>query len=241
MSEQKPKGSRRHRRGQGSADQEARPAGPTSGRQLDPEAFAQVDKMIGAFSQNQFANVLTPVMAGFFGAAKRKEELRDPELQAAFMLFFVYGWKDPHGMRIVDAFYEYGPKLKGEQKRVLDALRTAKLRFFRVEGSERGNKQLSGRDVLRDEPMVVLDHNAFETLTDGDALLAWFFDVGELARPFGVATHVSNAKYPAIEASLARLASALEVDVPELPERKPAQTFWTVYRLTNALIPQADS
>jgi hypothetical protein len=235
------KGSRRHRRGQGSTANKDEGAAPRSSRQLDPQAFAQVDQMIGAFSQNRFGNVLPTVMAGFFGAAKRKEELRDPELQAAFMLFFVYGWKDDHGMRIVDAFAEYGPKLKGEQKRVLDALQSARLAFFRVEGSERGNKQLSGRDVLRDEPMIVLDHNAFETLTDGDALLAWFFPMGELARPFGVATQVANAKYPAIEAALVRLASALSVTVPELPDRKPAQTFWTVYRLANALIPQTEA
>lgn len=228
-------GSRRHRRGQASSGAPA--PTPRSGRQLDAEAFVQVDRMIGAFSQNRFAKVLPAVMAGFFGAAKSKEELHNEELQAAFMLFFVYGWTDPHGMRIVDAFAEYGPKLEGEQQRVLDALRTARLVFFRVEGREAANKQLSGRDVLRDEPMLVLDHNAFETLADGDALLAWFFDVGELARPFGVATQVQNAKYPAIEAALVRLAAALSVTVPELPARKPAQTFWTIYRLTNALIP----
>lgn len=229
--------SRRHRRGQARAD--AKAPTPRSGRQLDAQAFALVDQMIGAFSQNRFAKVLPAVMAGFFGGAKSKEELRNEELQAAFMLFFVYGWTDPHGMRIVDAFAEYGPRLQGEQKRVLEALRTARLVFFRVEGREADNKQLSGRDVLRDEPMVVLDHNAFETLADGDALLAWFFDVGELARPFGVATQVQNAKCPAIEAALVRLAAALSVTVPELPDRKPAQTFWTIYRLTNALIPAA--
>ena len=60
----------------------------------------------------------------------------------------------------------------------------------------------------------------------------------ELSRPFGVATHVDAIKVPAIEAAMTRLAAALSVTVPELPEHTPAQMFWTVYRLTNALVAQ---
>lgn len=204
-----------------------------SSRQLDPEAFAQVDEMVGALAHKSFGKVLPAVMAGFFGAS-RKDELKNPELQAAFMMFFVYGWKDPHGMRIIDVFAAYGPQLRDEQARVLSALRQARLALFEVERRESANKQLSGREVFRDSPMSVLDHNAYDALSERDALLAWYIPVGDFWRPFGVATHVEAKKLAPLTAALTKLADDTGFSLAELPERKPAQAFWTVFRAANA-------
>jgi len=200
---------------------------------LDREAFATVDRMVGAFVQTAFGKLLPTVMAGFFGPARGPDELRNPELQAAFMLFFVYGWKDPHGMRIIDAFAEYGPKVHGEERRVLDALRRARMSLFRMERRADETKQLRGVDLLRETEMTVLDHNAFETLEAKDALLAWYIEIGAMWRPFGVATHVPASKVAGLRAALVRLADSLDVSLAQLPERMPAQTFWTVFRVTN--------
>jgi hypothetical protein len=223
------KESRRPRKGH---SEETRPVRKSS-KQLDPEAFAAVDQMIGALAHKSFGKVLPAVMAGFFGASN-KDELKNPELQAAFMMFFVYGWKDPHGMRIVDVFASYGPQLHDEQARVLSALRQARLALFEVQRREPGNKQLHGREVFRDSPMSVLDHNAYEALADHDALLAWYIPVGDFWRPFGVATHVEADKLAALTAALIQLADDLGVTVAELPQRKAAQAFWVVFRAANA-------
>ena len=229
MSDEK-RESRRLKRGH---SEQAKPAKPKSTRQLDPQAFTEVDQMVGAFAQRSFGKVIPAVMAGFFGGAKSPKELEDPELQSAFMLFFVYGWKDPNGMRIIDAFAAYGPNLQREQKRVLAALRAARLGLFVAESRAEGNKQLVGRDYFRDEPIAVLDHNAYETLADGDGLLAWYMEVGDLWRPFGVATQVEARKLTPVCGALTKLAAGMHMTTAELAERKPAQAFWTVYRGVN--------
>jgi hypothetical protein len=225
---------RRRRRGQDTpAATPPSPGSPATreARQLDPRAFADVDAMLGAFAHRQFGRLIPAVMAGFFGAATR-EERQNPELQSAFMLFFVYGWKDPDGKRLVDAFAAYGPALHGEQARVLGALRRARLRLFEVQTRGVDNKQLGGRDPLRDEPMALLDHRAFETLEAGDGLLAWCMG-DALARPFGVATTVEARRMPALLTALRQLARELGMTATELADRRPAQTFWTVYRAAN--------
>lgn len=234
MSDEK-KESRRLKRGH--SEQAAKPAKAKATRQLDPQAFMEVDQMVGAFAQRSFGKVIPAVMAGFFGGAKSPKELEDPELQSAFMLFFVYGWKDPNGVRIIDAFAAYGPNLQHEQKRVLTALRASRLGLFVAQGRTEGNKQLTGRDFFRDEPVAVLDHNAYETLADGDGLIAWFMEVGGLWRPFGVATQIEARKLSPVCDALTRLAASMHMTIADLPDRKPAQAFWTVYRGVNLATP----
>jgi hypothetical protein len=198
-------------------------------RQLDPEAFRQVDLMIGSFAQRRFGNLMPKVAAGFFGAAQG-DEANHPELQQAFALYFVYGYRDPQGLRIVDMFERFGLELDREQKRVLDACKRARLVAFQLERVNPANKQMIGLDILRGIPMTTLDQNAFERTSPGDVLLAYMFPVGDLWRPLGMATKVPRARANALRSALAQLATDQGFAPVELPDRRPAQVFWVTYR-----------
>jgi len=198
-------------------------------RQLDPEAFRQVDLMIGSFAQRRFGNLMPKVAAGFFGAAQG-DEPNHPELQQAFALYFVYGYRDGQGLRIIDMFERFGLELDREQKRVLDACKRARLVAFQLERVNPANKQMIGLDILRGIPMTTLDQNAFDRMSPGDVLLAYMFPVGDLWRPLGMATKVPRARANALRSGLAQLANDQGFAPVELPDRRPAQVFWVTYR-----------
>lgn len=198
-------------------------------RQLDPEAFRAVDLMIGSFAQRRFGNLMPKVAAGFFGAAKG-DEPNHPELQQAFALYFVYGYRDQQGLRIIDMFERFGLELDREQKRVLEACKRSRFVVFQLERTNPANKQLIGLDMLRGIPMTVLDQNAYERLAAGDVLIAYMFPVGDLWRPLGMATKVARARVTNLRAGLAKLATEQGFAPVELPDRRPAQVFWVAYR-----------
>jgi hypothetical protein len=198
-------------------------------RQLDPEAFRQVDMMVGSFAQRRFGNIMPKVAAGFFGAA-RGDEPNHPELQQAFALYFVYGYQDQQGLRLIDMFERFGLKLDREQTRVLEACKRARFVVFQLERQNPANKQLLGLDILRGIPMTVLDQNAYERLSPGDVLIAYMFPVGDLWRPLGMATKVPRANVNTLRAGLAQLANEQGFAPAELSDRRPAQVFWVAYR-----------
>jgi hypothetical protein len=198
-------------------------------RQLDPEAFRQVDLMVGSFAQRRFGNIMPKLAAGFFGAAKG-DEPNHPDLQKAFALYFVYGYRDQQGLRVIDMFERFGLELDREQKRVLEACKRARFVVFQLERNNPANKQLLGIDMLRGIPMTVLDQNAFEHMTPGDVLIAYMFPVGDLWRPLGMGTKVARARVNALRSGLAQLANEQGFAPLELPDRRPAQVFWVAYR-----------
>lgn len=198
-------------------------------RQLDPEAFRQVDVMIGSFAQRRFGNLMPKVAAGFFGAAKG-DEPNHPELQQAFALYFVYGYRDGQGLRILDMFERFGLELDREQKRVIEACKRARFVVFQLERSNAANKQMLGLDILRGVPISVLDQVAYTKLVPGDVLVAYMFPVGDLWRPLGMATKVGRARVNALRSGLAKLATDQGFAPVELPDRRPAQVFWVAYR-----------
>lgn len=198
-------------------------------RQLDPEAFRQVDLMIGSFAQRRFKNIMPKVAAGFFGVAKG-DEPKHPELQQAFALYFVYGYRDQQGLRIIDMFERFGLELDREQKRVLEACKRARFVVFQLERVNPANKQMIGLDILRGIPMTTLDQNAFSRMSPGDVLIAYMFPVGDLWRPLGMATKVPRARVNTLRAGLAQLANEQGFAPVELPDRRPAQVFWVAYR-----------
>jgi hypothetical protein len=234
-----PRVSTRKRRGHKIAELEAAaavavaPAKPKravkTGRQLDPEVFRQVDLMIGSFAQRRFANLMPKVAAGFFGSAQG-DEPNHPELQQAFALYFVYGYRDAQGLRIIDMFERFGVQLDREQKRVLDACQRSRFVVFQLQRSNQANKQMQGLDMLRGLPMSLLDQAAFDRLVPGDVLVAYMFPVGDLWRPLGLGTKVGRARVDALRSGLARLAQEQGFAAAELPERRPAQVFWLAYR-----------
>lgn len=201
-------------------------------RQLDPEVFKQVDLMIGSFAQRRFGPLMPKVAAGFFAAAKGDEQKR-PELQQAFALFFVYGYRDAQGLRIVDMFSRFGLQLDREQKRVVDACLRACMVVFALERKNEANKQLLGRDILRGLPMTVLDNVAYDALNPGDVMVAYMFPVGDMWRPLGLGTRVARPRVQALSKGLGQLAQSQSLSTVAIADLRPAQVFWTAYRLAD--------
>lgn len=204
-------------------------------RQLDPEVFKQVDLMIGSFAQRRFGPLMPKVAAGFFAAAQGDEQKR-PELQQAFALFFVYGYRDAQGLRIVDMFSRFGLQLDREQKRVVDACLRACMVVFALERKNESNKQLLGRDILRGLPMTVLDNVAYDALNPGDVMVAYMFPVGDMWRPLGLGTRVARPRAQALSKGLGQLAQTQNLSTMAIADMRPAQVFWTAYRLADMQI-----
>ena len=199
-------------------------------RQLDPEAFKQVDQMIGSFAQRRFGPLMPKVAEGFFGNASA-EERKHPVLQQAFAQYFVYGYRDAQGLRIIDMFARFGLKLDREQQRVLQACLRAGFNVCRLESKNVANKQLQCRDLLREMPITVLDRGAFDAVEPGDILVAYMFPVGDLWRPLGMLTIVSRNKAKALVQALNQLAQRQGFSGPQLADRRPHQILWTAIRV----------
>ena len=209
-----------------------------STRQLDSEAFARVDAMLGSFARRRYGELMQRAAKGFFGEA-RGDEAKAPEIQTAFMLDLVYGYRDARGQRIVDVFARYGLELDREQRRVLDALLRARYVVFGLEGKNAANKQIQGRDLLRGVPMVLLDHNIYAQLEVGAVLAAFMFPVGDLWRAVGVGTTVPRAKAKLLQQGMSQLASSQGFALAELAERRASQLFWLAYRVAEMTVPLA--
>ncbi|MFV8750488.1 hypothetical protein ACNOYE_08040 [Nannocystaceae bacterium ST9] len=201
-------------------------------RQLDGEAFKQVDAMLASFAQRRFGALIPEVAKGFFGNAT-PEESKAPELQQAFALFFAYGFRDSQGRRIVDMFGQFGLELDHEQKRVLDAVLRCRFVVFVLDRKEDSNKQMQGRDLLRGEPLTLLDHNAYAQTAPGDVLIAYMFPVGDMWRPLGLATKIARPRTAALRSALDKLAGEQGFTPMTLADRRPAQVFWLGYRVAD--------
>jgi hypothetical protein len=201
-------------------------------RQLDGEAFKQVDAMLASFAQRRFGQLIPEVAKGFFGNAK-PEEVKAPELQQAFALYFAYGFRDSQGRRIVDMFGQFGLELDHEQKRVLEAVLRTRFVVFVLDRAEESNKQMHGRDLLRGEPLTLLDHNAYAQSAPGDVLIAYMFPVGDLWRPLGLATKIPRARAGVLRSGLDKLAAEQGFTLMTLADRRPAQVFWLGYRVAD--------
>ena len=200
-------------------------------RQLDPETFRNVDLMIGSYAQRQFKQLMPKVAQGFFAPLgdKAAELSKRSDLQQAFALFFVYGFRDPSGLRIVDMFARQGLKLDREQARCLDACQRAHFVIFALERKNEKNRQLLGRDVLRGIPMTLLDKIAYDQLAPGDLIAAYMFSVGDMWRPLGMGTKVLRAKTKALLDTLGSLANAMGAPPVQVCERRPDQVFWATF------------
>lgn len=212
-------------------------AGPPRIKKVDPTAYKEVDGMLGSFAHRRFGKLIPTVAGGWFGAATEAER-EDDELRTAFMLFFVHGWRDPQGLRIIDMFADFGIELNPPQKTALAAMRQARFQLVRIEQVVPDNKQIQGRELFRNEPVALIDRNSFESVQPGDGLLAWMMPVADLWRPIGVATRVPERCWVAAERALDTLAEGLKVSREDLGERRTAQAFWAVYRAANAMGPQ---
>lgn len=201
-------------------------------KQLDSAAFKQVDTMLASFAQRRFGKLIPEVAKGFFGSSQL-DEVKAPELQQAFTLYFAYGFRDTEGRRIIDMFGQFGLELDHEQKRVLDSVLRCRFVVFVLDRAEESNKQMHGRDLLRGEPLTLLDHNAYAQVAPGDVLIAYMFPVGDVWRPLGLATKVGRARVGALRSGLDKLAAEQGFTLMTLADRRPAQVFWLGYRVAD--------
>jgi hypothetical protein len=198
------------------------------------EDFERVEALIAAMvNRNQQIRGFAEQLArGFFAPASPQERpLR--ELQAAFYSFMMYGWRDSNGVRIVDLFRNSAPQLTVRQQAALQACARARMVLVAIDDVHPGKQRIRGRDLLRDEPLTMRDHNATKIAREGDRMLCWLIPWGTAWQPIGVATRVEARKAEALERAIEAMANGLRAVRRELPERHAADLFWVAYRVAN--------
>jgi len=133
-------------------------------------------------------------------------------------------------VRVVDMYRGYGFKPSPVELRAVEALDATRLRLVEVVDRVDANRQLKVVDKLTGDTLSVSDQEAYQSLGIGDGMMAWFMPSSEIHRPIEVATHVKAELLGPMVEGLSTLASENSVSLAELPERKPAQVFWAVYR-----------
>ncbi len=210
----------------------AAPSRPAKPRKIEPQLFRELDEILGAYVRQRLAPLVAPVAQGFFGAAT-DEERKDQELNTAMMLYFVYGWRDPQGVRIIDLFARNGVLPSPAHRGVLEAMLSTRYALCTVQQRDEARRQLHCVDFFTGSKASLADQQAWENLQVGDSLLAWQLPSGEVWRPIGVATHIPAEHRGGIELALNGLAEKLELPVIEFASREANRAFWLVYRLLN--------
>jgi hypothetical protein len=208
-----------------------RPLRPKFGRYERPD-FERVESMLASFAARRLTPFMQQVQNGFFGAASPAEK-QNQELQTAFYSFFLYGYRDPKGIRVVDLFAGAGIPVEGRQRAALDACLQARLGLVAVEDINPGKQRLRGKDLLRAEPVTLLDKNLSQVIAPGDRLLSWQIPWGTSWQPIGVVQRVEARKAHALDRAIETLCNSLRAVRPELPERHAANLFWLVHRVAN--------
>lgn len=225
MSRRKQRG---HLEGQSRDDREAQ----TVEADLDQKAQGEVDAMLAGFIKRRFPKVIDLVAAGFFGDAT-KEERQNPVLKQACALFFAHGWRDPEGMRVIDAFADYGLERTPAQEKVLDAMRTSSFRCLQLEADIRSDDmQVACRDLMDGTPLPLELRGQLVELNRGDVIVGWFMRTTAGMRPLGVINLVPVKVAAQFEDALVRLAEAYPIPRADLGIEKPAPTFWLSYRVS---------
>lgn len=208
-----------------------KPVTPKFGRYERPD-FERVESMLASFASRRLQPFMEQVMKGFFGAATPQER-NNPELHTAFYSFFLYGYRDPKGIRVVDLFANAGIPLEGRQRAALDACLQARLALVTVDDVNPGKQRIRGKDLLRDESVTILERNLVQALRVGDRFLSWQIPWGTSWQPIGVIQRVEARKAVALDRAIETLCNSLQAVRLELPERHAANLFWLVHRVAN--------
>ena len=188
--------------------------------------------MLAGFIKRRFPKVVDLVAAGFFGDAT-KEERQNPVLKQACALFFAHGWRDPDGMRVIDAFADYGLDRTPEQDKALDAMRTSTFRCLQLEGTiGMDDSQVPCRDLIDGSPLPLELRGQLVELDQGDVIVGWFMRTTAGMRPLGVINLVPKKVAAEFEDALVRLAEAYPMRRQDLGTDQPAPTFWLSYRVS---------
>lgn len=210
---------------------EPTPPTPKFGRYERPD-FERVESMLAAFANRRLGPLVNAVAKGYFGAAK-PEERDNPGIRTAFYSFFLYGYRDPKGIRVVDLFADSGLPLEGRQRAALDACLQARLVVMSVEDVHPGKHRMRGRDLLRDEAVTALDRNASQLVKPGERLMCWQIPWGTSWQPIGYAVQIEQRKAVALDRAIETLCNSLRAVRRELPEQHAANLWWVVHRVAN--------
>jgi hypothetical protein len=208
-----------------------KPITPKFGRYERPD-FERVENMLASFATRRFGPFVNQVITGFFGAATPAEKANN-ELRTAAYTFCMYGYRDPKGIRLVDMFASAGLPLEGRQRAALDACLQARLLLVHIADVNPHKQRLRGKDILRDEPVTIIDHNLSQALRPGDHALTWAIPWGTSWQPIGVTQRVEARRTLTLERGLETLANGLRAVRRELPERHAPNLFWLVHRVAN--------
>jgi hypothetical protein len=207
------------------------PAQPKFGR-FERADFERVETMLAAFANRRLGPLVNAVGKGFFGAATA-EERENPGIRTAFFTFFLYTYRDPKGIRVIDLFAEAGLPLEGRQRAALDACLQARLVVQSIDDVHPGKHRMRGRDLLRDEPITALDRNAAQLVKPGERLMCWQIPWGTSWQPIGYAVQIEQRKAVALDRGIETLCNNLRVVRRELPEQHAANLWWVVHRIAN--------
>ena len=194
--------------------------------------FERVETMLAAFANRRLGPLVNLVAKGFFGAAT-PEERENAGIRTAFYSFFLYTYRDPKGIRVIDLFAESGLPLEARQKAALEACMQARLVVMSIEDVHPGKHRMRGRDLLRDEPITALDRNASSLVKPGERLMCWQIPWGTSWQPIGYAVQVEARKAVALERGIETLCNGLRSVRRELPDQHGANLWWVVHRVAN--------
>jgi len=197
--------------------------------------FERVENMLAAFANRRLGPLVNVVAKGFFGAAT-PEERENSGIRTAFYSFFLYTYRDPKGIRVVDLFAEAGLPLEGRQRAALDACLQARLVIMSIDDVHPGKQRMRGRDLLRDEPVTALDKNASSLVKPGERLMCWQIPWGTSWQPIGYAVQIEQRKAVALDRAIETLCNNLRAVRRELPEQHAANLWWVVHRVANMLL-----
>ncbi len=209
----------------------AKAQNPKFGRYERPD-FERVEGMLASFANRRLGPLVNLVAKGFYGAAT-DEEKNNPGIRTAFYSFFLYGYRDPKGIRPVDLFAEAGLPLEGRQRAALDACLQARLIIMSIDDVHPGKHRMRGRDLLRDEPITALDRNASTLVKPGERLMCWQIPWGTSWQPIGYAVQIEQRKAVALERSIETLCNGLRAVRRELPQGHAANLWWVGHRVAN--------
>ncbi len=210
---------------------EPTPATPKFGRYERPD-FERVESMLASFANRRLGPLVNAVAQGFYGAATA-EERENPGIRTAFYSFFLYTYRDPKGIRVIDLFADSGLPVEGRQKAALDACLQARLVVMSVDDVHVGKHRMRGRDLLRDEPVTAIDRNASQLVKPGERLMCWQIPWGTSWQPIGYAVQVEQRKAVALDRALETLCNNLRAVRREMPEQHAANLWWLVHRVAN--------
>lgn len=204
---------------------------PRFGRYERPD-FERVEGMLAAFANRRLGPLLNTVANGWFGAATPEEKTNE-QLRTAFYSFFLYGYTDPKGIRVVDLFREAGLPLEGRLKAAYEACLQARLVLMTVDDVHAGKQRIRGRDMLRDEPVTVFERNLVQALKPGERFISWHIPWGTSWKPIGVASHIELRKAVALDRAIETLCNSLRCVRVELPTTHAGNLWWLVHRVAN--------